>query len=334
MKKISLLKTIVFFTLITFFTSCKDNVKILASSTGKAGEVIVVANDDIWNGDAGETIRKTLTESDTLLPQPEAKFSILNIPEKQFSSIFKIHRNIVIIKIESNRTECEVSTKTNVYSAPQTILYVIGANENQIVETLQKYTNKIPEIFEQAELERIKIGLKSAENADLRTLVENKYGYSMYFPADYDLFGDKNEFMWLGLRTTKGTEGVLIYTYPYTDKSQLSCDALIEKRNQVLEQYVLLDKEPQGSAYMTTTNYIEPAYKTLKIGDDFFARIRGLWEMKNDFMGGPFVSYTTIDTENNMVVTFDGFVYAPSRTKRDLLRRIEGIILTAKKVKK
>jgi len=330
----SILKAVVFFAITTFFVSCKDEVKILSSSTGKAGEIVVVANTNIWNGNVGETIRAILTETDTLLPQPEAKFSIINIPEKQFASIFKSHRNIVIIQTEKDKSECELSTSNNVYSAPQTILYIIGADEEQILETLQKYSNKITDIFEQSEIDRIKNGLKSIENAELRALVENKYGYSMYFPADYDLFTDKNEFMWLGLRTTKGTEGVFIYTYPYTDKAQLSFESLIAKRNEILKQYVPFDKEPQGSAYMTTTNYIDPAYKTLKIDDEFFARIRGLWEVENDFMGGPFVSYTTIDQENNMVITFDGFVYAPSRTKRDLLRRIEGIILTAKKIKK
>ncbi|MDR3287650.1 MAG: DUF4837 family protein [Prevotellaceae bacterium] len=328
MKKLSIIKITVILSAIIFFNSCKDENKILPSSTGKAGEVVVVANANEWNGNIGETIRKILTESDTLLPQPEAKFSIINIPHRQFSNILKVHRNVVFIQIEKDKTECEISSKTDAYSSPQTVLYVVGADENQIVEALQKRANKITDIFEQAELERIKKGLKKVENSKLRKLVEDKYGYSMSFPQDYDLFGDKNEFMWLGLRTTKGTEGVFIYTYPYKDKAQLTPDSLIAKRNQVLQQYVLLDKEPQGSAYMTTTTYIEPSYNTLTINDDFFARIRGLWEVKNDFMGGPFVSYTTINKEKNMIITFDGFVYAPSRTKRDLLRHIEGIILT------
>jgi hypothetical protein len=312
-----------------FVSSCKDENKILSSSSGKTGEIVVVANADAWNGNIGETIRQILTESDTLLPQPESKFSIMNIAHRQFSNIFRVHRNVVIVQIEKDKTECEISSKNDVYSSPQTVLYIIGSDENQIVDALHKRAGKIIDIFEQAELERIKKGVKAVENPDLRKAVENKYGYTMYFPQDYDLFGDKNEFMWLGLRTAKGTEGVFIYTYPYTDKSQLALESLIAKRNEILQQYVLLDKEPQGSAYMTTTNYIQPTYSTLKINDDFFARIRGLWEVKNDFMGGPFISYTTIDKEKNMIVTFDGFVYAPSRSKRDLLRHIEGIILTA-----
>ncbi|MDR0419903.1 MAG: DUF4837 family protein [Prevotellaceae bacterium] len=333
MKKLSIIPIAVFLS-IMFLFSCKDENKILPSSTGRIGEVLVVVNPDIWNGNAGATIRKILTEPDTLLPQPEARFSITNIAHRQFSSVLKSHRNVVFVQMENNKSECEISTKNDVYSSPQTILYIVGSDENQIVDALEKRSGKIRDVFEQAELERITKGIKTLENAELRKLVEDKYGYSMYFPKDYDLFGDKNEFMWLGLRTTKGTEGVFIYTYPYTDKSQLAFESLIAKRNEVLQQYVLLDKEPQGSAYMTTTNYIEPVYGTLQINDDFFARIRGLWEIKNDFMGGPFISYTTIDKEKNMVITFDGFVYAPSRTKLDLLRHIEGIILTVSPVKK
>ncbi|MDR1347771.1 MAG: DUF4837 family protein [Prevotellaceae bacterium] len=333
MKKLSIIPVTVFLSLI-FLSSCKDENRILSSATGRNGEIVVVANTDVWNGNIGAAIRKILTEPDTLLPQPEARFSIINITHRHFSNILKAHRNVVFIQIEADRAECEISTKTDIYSSPQTVLYIIGSDENQIVDALEKRANKVIDVFEQAELERIKKGIKSHENAELRELVENKYGYSMYFPQDYDLFGDKNEFVWLGLRTAKGTEGVFVYTYPYTDKSQLTIESLIAKRNEILQQYVLLDKEPQGSAYMTTTNYIEPSYETMTLNGDFFARVRGLWEIKNDYMGGPFISYTTIDKEKNMIITFDGFVYAPSRTKRDLLHHIEGIILTASHLKK
>ena len=43
-------------------------------------------------------------------------------------------------------------------------------------------------------------------------------------------------------------------------------------------------------------------------------------------MGGPFVSYTLLDTVYNRVVTLDGFLYAPSDPKRDLLRQVEAIL--------
>ena len=55
---------------------------------------------------------------------------------------------------------------------------------------------------------------------------------------------------------------------------------------------------------------------------------RGLWVMKGDCMGGPFVSHSRVDTENNRVVVVEGFVYAPEKMKRGLIRRLEGSLYT------
>ena len=50
--------------------------------------------------------------------------------------------------------------------------------------------------------------------------------------------------------------------------------------------------------------------------------------MKDDCMGGPFVSHSRIDTETNRVVVVEGFVYAPEKMKRGLIRRLEGSLYT------
>lgn len=46
-------------------------------------------------------------------------------------------------------------------------------------------------------------------------------------------------------------------------------------------------------------------------------KLRGLWEMKNDAMGGTFVSHMRIDRANARVVVVEGFVYNPGKLKRD-----------------
>ena len=45
-------------------------------------------------------------------------------------------------------------------------------------------------------------------------------------------------------------------------------------------------------------------------------------------MGGPFVSHSRVDTETNTVVVVEGFVYAPEKMKRGLMRRLEGSLYT------
>ena len=55
---------------------------------------------------------------------------------------------------------------------------------------------------------------------------------------------------------------------------------------------------------------------------------RGFWEMKNDMMGGPFVSHSSVDTVNNRVIVVEGFVYAPEKMKRTMIRRLEAALYT------
>ncbi|MGY0407221.1 MAG: DUF4837 family protein, partial [Polaribacter sp.] len=52
---------------------------------------------------------------------------------------------------------------------------------------------------------------------------------------------------------------------------------------------------------------------------------RGKWEVKNDFMAGPFLNYAVIDKKNNRLVVFEGFTYAPSVNKRAFLFELEAI---------
>ena len=45
-------------------------------------------------------------------------------------------------------------------------------------------------------------------------------------------------------------------------------------------------------------------------------------------MGGPFVSHSRVDTLSNTVIVVEGFVYAPEKMKRGLIRRVEGSLYT------
>lgn len=53
---------------------------------------------------------------------------------------------------------------------------------------------------------------------------------------------------------------------------------------------------------------------------------RGLWEMKNDAMGGPFVARTL--SFGNKTLTIEGFVYAPGQKKKNKLRQLEAVLYT------
>ena len=68
------------------------------------------------------------------------------------------------------------------------------------------------------------------------------------------------------------------------------------------------------------------------IGDDSDSGpklvVRGLWDMRGDAMGGPFVSYLQADPAHDRLLVSEGFVFAPDKKKRPLIRQLEAALQT------
>ena len=63
---------------------------------------------------------------------------------------------------------------------------------------------------------------------------------------------------------------------------------------------------------------------------EYVFEARGLWRVKGDMMGGPFVSQSRVDTINQRVITEEIFIYAPEKLKRNLVRGMEASLYTIK----
>ena len=69
-----------------------------------------------------------------------------------------------------------------------------------------------------------------------------------------------------------------------------------------------------------------PVFDTLPdFPGGYAVETRGLWKMQNDFMGGPFLSYTFINRATNKVITLDGYIYHPNEDKMAYIRQLEAI---------
>lgn len=120
--------------------------------------------------------------------------------------------------------------------------------------------------------------------------------------------------------------GIFIYTYPFTDTNTFSLDYLLNKRDAFLQKYV--PGERQGSYMTTERKYDYPQMAIINQKGNYTAAITGLWRMQGDFMGGPFVSRTMVDTLRNRVVTVEGFVYYPNEEVRNYVRQLETLLST------
>lgn len=57
---------------------------------------------------------------------------------------------------------------------------------------------------------------------------------------------------------------------------------------------------------------------------------RGLWEMKGDAMGGPYVMRRICPGKGKDEIIIIGFVYAPEMKKKILIKQLEAAISTIK----
>lgn len=312
------------FLAVVLLYSCKGDENVLKQTvSGKAGEIIVVTNKVNWESDPGSELRAILAADYPYLPQREPSFTLINIAEKDFSTLFQIHRNIILLKVDPQYTEAKMVTQEDIWAAPQTVITICAPNEQEAAAFIEKKKDLIYNTMSQAERNRVIRNSKRYEELELRKLVTEDYGGSPYFPKGYSLKKKAEDFIWISYETTYTNQGIFIYKIPYKDTSSISLDNLIAARNEVMERNVpgMLD-----NSYMVTSKEQTPGLNWMKYKNRDFAEIRGLWEVQNDFMGGPFVAHAFYDKDSKNIIVLEGFVYAPRYDKRNYLRQVESIL--------
>ncbi len=302
-----------------------DGNQLKPSVSGKAGEILIVTNKANWESEPGALLRDILAAEYPLLPQSEPSFTLINVPDKAFTSIFQIHRNIIILNISDNFTEPTFVIQEDIWSAPQTVITISAPNKEETTKIIEEKKEILFNTFEQSERNRIIRNSKRYEERTLRPLVAKIFGGSPYFPTGYSLKKQTEDFIWISYETTYINQGLFIYRIPVKDSTSMTLEGLIQARNEVLEKNV--PGMLEGS-FMTTSiiKEKEPQLKWMKYKGRNFGEIRGLWEVQNDYMGGPFVQHAFYDKSGKNIIVLEGFVYAPRYDKRNYLRQVESII--------
>lgn len=322
--------------------SCEDNGKaVLPGKVGPAGELLVVCTERVWNGPVGATIRNVVQKPYPVTPQAEDHYDVLRIDPIQFDKFYKPHRNVLVVDIDDRIDTQEPSFKfyREKYSQDQIYMEAKGKTPKAVADVILERKNEFLSVLNNAEIDRIMLNVRAFDNEALSADLAEKYGFTLDIPRDGQLVQESENFIWIQREMTrmKGgqnhdvKEGFFIYTYPYTTDSVFSMQWLIEKRNEVLRANVRGGNE---GSYMTTATALTPRYEEITFKGQFAAEIRGLWEMENDFMGGPFYMLTFYDEAAKQIVTLDGYAYAPYFNKREYIREVEAVLKSFRKVKK
>lgn len=316
------------FAIAMMLVSCSDEDKarlLKQNVSGKAGEIIVVTDKSNWETEPGIELRNVLAVEYPYLPQVEPSYTLINIAEKDFTNIFQIHRNIIYLQVDPEKhKKAEIVSVEDIWAAPQLVITITAPSKEEAATLIKEKASLLFNTIGQAERNRIIRNCKKFEEHGLRQLVAEDMGGSPYFPKGYSLKKKTDDFIWISYETSYINQGFLMYKLPYKDSISVTLENLIACRNDVMQKNVpgMFD-----NSYMTTSEHITPGISWVKYQNKRFAEIRGLWEVKNDFMGGPFVMHAHYNPKNpDELVIIEGFVYAPRYDKRQYIRQVESIL--------
>ena len=71
---------------------------------------------------------------------------------------------------------------------------------------------------------------------------------------------------------------------------------------------------------MGSEHRYDPKTKSINVSGVDSKELRGLWDMKNDVMSGPYLMYIFNDKKNKRVIIAEGYLYAPSLDKKVYVR--------------
>ncbi|MFZ4399781.1 MAG: DUF4837 family protein [Bacteroidales bacterium] len=305
-------------------TACDKKPGEKPSSSGKTCEILLVADKSLIDGAINDSLKAFFMQEQQGLNQSEPLFTmpLLSVSAFEDAEMFQAHRNIIMININDSCKE-KLDIMKNFKSKPQIVFILNAPNKEAFLHLFAEKKEMIKNTFDETERIRINQAFKAVEEVGTRNAVSKIFNFSMVFPNGFKVAKKTRDFAWIRQESKEYSEAVLIYTCPYTDKKQLNTQHIIDLRDSLTKQYV---PGPTEGSYMTTEKEFGPTSKEINFNGKYAIEIRGLWKLKGDFMGGPFINYTFVDEKNNRIIMLDGFLYSPKKPKRDLLKQIESII--------
>jgi len=289
-------------------------------ATGKINSISVVIDDQLWNGEIGDRIRNKFASPVVGLPQEEPLFTINQYPAKLMEGFMTDSRTIIVVKKENKNL---FSINKNQYTTPQNVFHISGKTSDDILEIIEKNTPKIIQIIKETEISESQRIINQSLLDTKR--IDDEFHISLKIPSGYLYVLQKSNFIWLKKEIISGNTSLLIYQVPISSirKDPNQIVNIIKMRDSIGDLYI---RGTELDTHMITEEGYAPYLFKTKLNGKETYETRGTWELKNDFMSGPFVNYAIVDEEHNRILVLEGFCYSPSKEERDLMHELESII--------
>ena len=273
------------------------------ASTGQPYEIVL-------EGDTDSIVTRILTEDVPALPQPEPLCKLIQVKKGKTKGSYLLVRTRIIVNITDKDFAVKLSHDEN--AAPQNIIRINAHSVQQLRERLNG--EKLRQIVDEAELKHLAEIISnnpSKQNKEMQEEVKKTFGLDMKIPVSMNASKKAKDFIWISNNASTGMLNLLVMKVKSEERRIKNSNAFHVNVNDKAQIDSILRTNMPGetdSMYMTIPVLLE----------------RGLWEMKGDAMGGPYVMHRS----HNLYVI--GFVYAPEMKKKILIKQLEAAISTIK----
>lgn len=313
---------------IVLFTSCNNGnskgKRIVSASSGNINNLSVVVDNNLWEGNIGESIRSIFGAEVYGLPQQEPLFTLRQMPTSVFSGFAA--KNRTVLKIEKGKAP-DVKILENPLAKPQRLAVITGNTNAEIIEQMEQNSKKIIAAFKDLEVKEKQ--RRTTKSLSKDKSIEEQLGITLKFPSAYRIAKNEDGFFWLRRDIKNGDVNFVVYEMPI--------DAISEGDNAITDIIKMRDSigkvhipGPLEDSYMITEEAYTPFLNKTIIDNKPAFETRSTWEVKGAFMAGPFLNYVIKDEINKRLIILEGFVFAPSTAKRDYIFELEAIMKSIK----
>jgi len=309
---------------VVFLFSCEEKGEkqeiAAGSSFGEINTVSLVIDDLLWNSEIGDTIRKKWAAPVDGLPQEEPLFTLNQYPTKIFEGKVKKNRNIIVIKKGKSNTFVH---KINRYASPQHLFYITAHSTEELLKLVEQKAAEITKTIKAAEITENQKRILKTPASD--QLIQDKFRVKMALRSNYSYELVANKFLWIRRELATGYNSLLLYEVPISaiEKNNTIINNILNVRDSIGKKFI---HGSVGKTWMITERAYSPYFLQTQIDHKMAFETKGTWQLKNDFMAGPFINYAIKDIKNNRYLILDGFTYNPSKSKRDLIFELEAMM--------
>ena len=282
-------------------------------------ELLVVANKDWLKTETGQKLVELVEAPISGLPQREGNFRVTYINPEAFKGVFKFYANVLVVGVDMKYEESKMTLEKDLYARPQVVEGLYVSTDQAFVKLLGTHQKDILKVFNENEFARERKLLEKNYCGAVLAQVQKQFGVSIKVPQDVDDMKVGKNFLWASASKKDFQQNVCVYTLPLSETLSFE-----EVRDSVMKVNIPGDREDQ---------WMETDRRTVMVDDitrNDLIVVRGLWDMRNDAMGGPFVSYVYADTVRHRFLVVEGFVFAPDKKKRPIMRQLEAALQTVK----